>query len=76
MATIEMAVFLYGLCAGLVLMIAQKNRREARPNPALVTAMGWGLLSMSSVLALLLGAVAFAMMLGATGPMFEAFAAG
>jgi Na+/H+ antiporter NhaC len=71
---LEIAVFLYGLCAGLVLMIAQKNRREAKPNPAVVQAMGWGLMSMSSVLALLLFAVAFAMALGATGPMMEALA--
>lgn len=73
---LEIAVFLYGLCAGLVLMIASKNRREARPNPTVVTAMGWGLMSMSSVLALLLATVALAMALGAQGPMLEMLAAG
>ncbi|PCD04710.1 hypothetical protein COC42_04830 [Sphingomonas spermidinifaciens] len=72
---LEIAVFLYGLCAGLVLMIATRNRREARPNPAVVTAMGWGLMSMSSVLALLLATVALAMALGAQGPLLEALAA-
>lgn len=71
---LEIAVFLYGLCAGLVLMIASRNRREAKPNPAVVTAMGWGLMSMSSVLALLLAAVAMAAMLGAQGPMLELLA--
>lgn len=72
---LEIAVFLYGLCAGLVLMIASRNQREARPNPAVVTAMGWGLLSMSSVLALLLATVAMAMAMGAHGPMLEMLAA-
>ena len=71
---LEIAVFLYGLCAGLVLMIASRNQREAKPNPAVVTAMGWGLMSMSSVLALLLAAVAMAAMLGAQGPMLELLA--
>jgi Ca2+/Na+ antiporter len=72
---LEIAIFLYGLCAGLVLMIASRNHREARPNPAVVTAMGWGLMSMSSVLALLLAAVVMAAMLGAQGPMLELLAA-
>lgn len=72
---IEIAIFLYGLCAGLVLMIASRNRREARPNPAVVTAMGWGLMSMSSVLALLLATVALAAAMGAHGPMVELLAA-
>jgi hypothetical protein len=70
----QFAVFLYGLCAGMILLIAQRNRREARPNPPMVMAMGWGLISMSSVLAVLLFAVALAMAMGATGPMFEALA--
>lgn len=69
---IEIAVFLYGLCAGMILLIAQRNRRESRPNPTVVTAMGWGLMSMSSVLAVLLFAVAFAMAMGASGPMMDA----
>lgn len=69
--TLQIAVFLYGLCAGLVLMIAGKNQREAKPNPMLVTAMGWGLMSMSSVLALLLGTVALAAAMGAQGPVLQ-----
>lgn len=61
---IEFTVFLYGLLSAFVLMSAEQNRRLARPNPAMVTAMGWGLFSMSSTLAVLLGGVALALALG------------
>lgn len=65
---IEFTVFLYGLLTAFVLMSAEQNRRLSRPNPAMVTAVGWGLFSMSSTLAILLGAVALALMLGADVP--------
>ncbi|MEZ0495444.1 hypothetical protein [Sphingomonas sp. IW22] len=71
---IEFAVFLYGLSAGLVLMIAQRAQREARPIPAVVNAMGWGLISMSSMLAILLFAVALAMAVGVGGPLVQSLA--
>ncbi len=65
---IEFTVFLYGLLTAFVLMSAEQNRRRARPNPAMVTAVGWGLFSMSSTLAILLGGVALALALGAGAP--------
>ncbi|HEY0622229.1 hypothetical protein [Sphingomonas sp.] len=61
---IEFTVFLYGLLTAFVLMSAEQNRRLARPNPAMVTAVGWALFSMSSTLAVLLGGVALALVLG------------
>lgn len=66
---VEFAVFLYGLCAGLILMIAQRHQREERPMSPMVTAVGWGLLSMSSILALLLFALALAVAMGASVPI-------
>lgn len=73
---LEFAVFLYGLVAGVVLLTTQRNQREARPNPLMVQALGWGLLSMSSILSLLLFAVALAGAMGASGPIFEAIPRG
>ena len=61
---IEFTVFLYGLLTAFVLVSAEQNRRLARPNPAMVTAVGWGLFSMSSTLAVLMGGVALALALG------------
>lgn len=65
---IEFTVFLYGLLTAFVLMAAEQNRRLERPNPAMVTAVGWGLFSMSSTLAVLLGGVALALALGMDVP--------
>lgn len=61
---IEFSVFLYGLLTAFVLMSAEQNRRAARPNPAMVTAVGWGLFSMSSTLAVLGIGVALAIACG------------
>ena len=65
---IEFTIFLYGLLSTFVLLSAEQNRRLARPNPAMVTAVGWGLFSMSSTLAVLLGGVALALALGIDVP--------
>lgn len=65
---IEFTVFLYGLLSAFVLMAAEQNRRLARPNPAMVTVVGWGLFSMSSTLAVLFGAVALALLAGIEVP--------
>lgn len=65
---IEFAIFLYGLLAAFVLLSAEQNRRMARPNPTMVTIVGWGLFSMSSSLAVLFGAAALAMALGVVVP--------
>ncbi|QDX24888.1 hypothetical protein FPZ54_01810 [Sphingomonas suaedae] len=69
---IEFTVFLYGLLSAFVLMAAEQNRRLARPNPAMVTVVGWGLFSMSSTLAVLFGAVALALVLGVPIPELSA----
>ena len=65
---IEFSVFLYGLLTAFVLMSAEQNRRRSRPNPAMVTAVGWGLFSMSSSLAVLMGGVGLALLLGVNVP--------
>ncbi len=65
---IEFSVFIYGLLAGFVLLSAEQNRRQSRPNPTMVIAVGWGLFSMSSILAILFGAVALAIALGIQVP--------
>jgi hypothetical protein len=65
---IEFSVFLYGLLTAFVLMSAEQNRRLSRPNPAMVTAVGWGLFSMSSTLAVLMGGIALALALGVDIP--------
>lgn len=69
---IEFSVFLYGLLSAFVLLSAKQNRRLSRPNPAMVTAIGWGLFSMSSTLAVLLGGVALALALGLNVPELPA----
>lgn len=61
---IEFSVFIYGLMSMFVLLAAEQNRRLAKPNPHMVTVVGWGLFSMSSTLAVLFGAVALALALG------------
>jgi len=65
---LEFSVFIYGLLTGFVLISAEQNRRAARPNPAMVTAVGWGLFSMSSTLAVLCGAVGVALLFGVPVP--------
>lgn len=65
---IEFSVFIYGLLSAFVLLSAEQNRRLARPNPTMVTVVGWGLFSMSSTLAVLLGGVALALALGVNVP--------
>lgn len=61
---IEFSVFIYGLLSMFVLLAAEQNRRLERPNPHMVTVVGWGLFSMSSTLAVLFGAVALTIALG------------
>ncbi len=62
---IEFFVFLYGLAAAFVLVAVQRNLRLQRAHPQMVIAVGWGLFSLSATLAVLLGAFALAMALGA-----------
>lgn len=72
----EFFVFMYAMAAGFVLLTMQRNRREQRADAPMVTLVGWGLFSLSSTLALLLGAVALALALGMQMPLpagFESF---
>lgn len=69
----EFLIFLYTMLAMFVLFAMQRNRREQRPNPQMVTLAGWGLFSLSSTLAILLGAVALAFLLGLHMPVPAGF---
>lgn len=69
----DIFVFLYAMLAGFVLMAMQRNARAQRPNPQMVTLVGWGLFSLSSTLAVLLGAVALALALGLHVPLPAGF---
>lgn len=60
----EFLIFVYAMLAMFVIVAIQRNRREQRPNSQMVTMVGWGLFSLSSTLALLLGAVALALAMG------------
>lgn len=53
------AVFVYGFLASFVLSSIKRNTLAGVPNPPMVTAVGWGLMSMSLVLAALLAGWAF-----------------
>ncbi len=73
----EFFVFMYAMASGFVLLTMQRNRREQRANAPIVMMVGWGLFSLSSTLALLLGTVALALALGMNMPLpagFENFA--
>ncbi|MBB5709013.1 hypothetical protein [Sphingomonas xinjiangensis] len=61
---IEFFIFMYATLGMFVIAAMQRNHRLARPTPQMVTMVGWGLFSLSSTLAMLLGAVAVAMALG------------
>ena len=61
---VEFFIFIYAMLAMFVLFAMQRNRREHRPNSQMVTLVGWGLFSLSSTLATLMGAVALALALG------------
>ena len=55
---VEFATLMYGMLAIFVLASIERNHREERANPQIVTLVGWGLCSMSATLAgLVLGLV-------------------
>ncbi|RYY23850.1 MAG: hypothetical protein EOP62_18940 [Sphingomonadales bacterium] len=60
----EFFIFIYALLAMFVIQSMRNNARAQRPTPQMMTLVGWGLFSLSSTLAVLLGAVALAMALG------------
>ncbi len=65
----EFLVFAYAMLAMFVIQSMARNHREQRANSQVVTMVGWGLFSLSSTLAVLLGAVALALALGANIPL-------
>lgn len=60
----EFCLFLYATLTMFVIIAMQRNHREQRPSSQMMTMVGWGLFSLSSTLAVLLGAVALALALG------------
>ena len=70
----EFFLFMYAMLTLFVVSAMQQNQRMQRPTPQMMTMVGWGLFSLSSTLALLLGAVALALALGMNIPLgtFEA----
>jgi hypothetical protein len=60
----EVFIFFYAMLTLFVIAAMQRNKREQRPHPQMVTMVGWGLFSLSSTLAVLLGAVALALAMG------------
>lgn len=71
----EFFISLYAMLTMFVLFAMQRNQREQRPNPQMVTMVGWGLFSLSSTLAVLLGAVGLALALGLQMPLPAGFEA-
>jgi uncharacterized membrane protein len=69
----EFFISIYAMLAMFVLFAMQRNQREQRPNPQMVTLVGWGLFSLSSTLAILLGAVGLAFALGLHMPVPAGF---
>jgi len=71
----EFFIFIYALLAMFVIQAIRSNQRAQRPAPQMVTLVGWGLFSLSSTLAVLLGAVALALALGLQMPLPAGFEA-
>ena len=65
----EFLVAAYAMLAMFVILSMQRNKRDQRANSQMVTMVGWGLFSLSSTLAVLMGAVALALALGANIPL-------
>ena len=70
----QFLIFMYAMLAMFVINGIQRNQQMGRPTPQMMTMVGWGLFSLSSTLAVLLGAVALALALGMQIPLgtFEA----
>ncbi|MES2988888.1 MAG: hypothetical protein V4808_13360 [Pseudomonadota bacterium] len=69
----EFFIFMYAMLAMFVIQAMGQNQRQQRPNPQMVTLVGWGLFSLSSTLAVLMGAVALALALGLHMPLPDTF---
>jgi sterol desaturase/sphingolipid hydroxylase (fatty acid hydroxylase superfamily) len=70
---IQFFLFIYAVTTMFVLLTMQRNRRMRRPTLPIVTMAGWGLFSLSSTLAILMGAVALALAMGLQMPLPAAF---
>ena len=62
---VEFFVFIYGMLAVFVIHAMRRNQRRQRPSHQMVVAVGWGLFSLSSTLAVLMAGVAVALAMGA-----------
>jgi len=60
----EFSIFFYAMLTSFVILSMQRNARLQRPNPEMMTMVGWGLFSLSSTLAVLLGGLALALAMG------------
>ncbi|RYD54362.1 MAG: hypothetical protein EOP60_07735 [Sphingomonadales bacterium] len=69
----EFFIFVYALLAFFVIQAMRQNQQQQRPDPQMVTLVGWGLFSLSSTLAVLLGAVALALAMGLQMPLPAGF---
>jgi cytochrome bd-type quinol oxidase subunit 2 len=69
----EFFIFMYAMLAMFVIQAMRQNHRQQRPNSPMVTLAGWGLFSLSSTLAVLLGAVVLALALGLHMPLPASF---
>lgn len=65
----QFAVFLYAMLTMVVLTSMKRNARLQQPSPQMMTMVGWGLFSFSSVLAVLMAGVAVALALGFQVPV-------
>lgn len=65
----EFFVFVYAMLATFVIQAMRRNQRLQRPSHQMVTAVGWGLFSLSSTLAVLMMGVAFALAMGVNLPL-------
>ena len=65
---VEFAVFLYASLTGFVLTSMKRNAAAARPSPAMMREIGWGLFSLSATLSALLFGLSLLMALGVDLP--------
>ncbi|MHA6720296.1 hypothetical protein ACX40Y_12705 [Sphingomonas sp. RS6] len=72
---IQFFIFIYAVATMFVLMTMQRNRRSGRQTLPIVTMAGWGLFSLSSTLAILMGALGLALAMGVQMPLPPAFSA-
>ena len=63
----------YAMLTMFVLVSMQRNVREQRPHSQLMTMAGWSLFSLSSTLAVLMGALALALACGVQMPLPAGF---